>query len=536
MIEKLKRGISAVMLALLAILPPPAFGDQDATSGGCVLQSIELDDRDPETLLRIRTDGDPASIGARVEPDQGVVLDLGCTPGSDLAGQEFASGLVSALQLNHSSAEPDGPMAVVIKIRGAFEYSVSTQPNTVLVRLRAKDDPAIPQASPEDVAPQASLDDVTPQALPDEASPAIQPSRKIRVLEPLPLPAARQPPSPPAPAVATPPTPDTSQVLAAVEDWARAWSDQRFEDYLAGYATNFQPPDGLSRPDWEARRRSRIITPDWIEVVIGDPVTYVISSDHAITSFRQSYRSNTFSDQVDKTLTLIREDGAWRIQREVSGRPAEPPPGEVGTSLQPSFLAPIVQTAPDSGKPPAEPPTPSSTPSVPTAAAIVEGARSSVIIAPGYDASYHFIPYPGGDPGLDRGSGADVVIRAYRHAGIDLQERIHEDILAAAAEYGIGTPDPHIDHRRIRNLRTFLRRHGSQLALDPEADWRPGDIVFWAVDGRLRPDHLGIVSDRRSPEGRLLVIHHEEGRTPNEEDVLFAWTVRGHFRWLPSPE
>ncbi len=503
---------TAVAVALLAALPAlPAAADDEAMSGGCVLLSIELEEHDQETLLRIRTDGDPASIGARVEPDQGVVLDLGCTPGPGLSGREFAAGLVSALELDHGAGEMGAPTALTVKIRGDFDYSVRTQPDAVLVSLRAETDP-----------PSGKIRVLEPLPLEDPLPPPLPPASVTPEPQPLdPLAASPPDPRPPAP---EPPVPDTSQVVTVIEDWARAWSDQRTGDYLAAYAAAFQPPDGLDRPAWEAQRRNRISAPSWIEVTLGDTLVYFTGSGHAMATFRQSYSSNTFSDEVEKSLTLIREEGRWRILSEAFGRlespPAPAPEGNASTQVPPSLEIAASQSPEETA----------------TAATIVEGARASVRSAPAYDDSYQFIRYPGGDPGREKGSGADLVVRAYRHAGVDLQQRIHQDILAVAEDYGVETPDPHIDHRRIRNLRTFLRRHGRELGTDLAADWRPGDIVFWAIDGRNKPDHLGIVTDRRSPADRLLVIHHEVGGVPGEADVLFAWTIRGHYRWLPAPE
>jgi len=111
-----------------------------------------------------------------------------------------------------------------------------------------------------------------------------------------------------------------------------------------------------------------------------------------------------------------------------------------------------------------------------TAARIVEGARRQLIKPARYDASYRRIPYPNGDVPVDSGACTDVVVRTFRHAGYDLQRLVHED----AAKHPSGYPridrlDPSIDHRRVPNLRVFLKRHGRSMPLNQ--DWEPGDIV-----------------------------------------------------------
>ncbi|MCW5937899.1 MAG: DUF1287 domain-containing protein [Fimbriimonadaceae bacterium] len=152
------------------------------------------------------------------------------------------------------------------------------------------------------------------------------------------------------------------------------------------------------------------------------------------------------------------------------------------------------------------------------------GAVAQLEDAAVYDASYQPIRYPGGDVPKDRGACADVVVRALRHAGLDLQKAIHED--AARHRYPrIGTRrDRNIDHRRVANQVVYLKRHGKALAND--RDWRAGDIVAWVLpNGR---DHIGIVSEHKGRSGNLAVIHNI-GRV-SEDDVLYAWQVVGHYR------
>lgn len=178
------------------------------------------------------------------------------------------------------------------------------------------------------------------------------------------------------------------------------------------------------------------------------------------------------------------------------------------------------------------------TPAEPTAvkrlvAAALARTRQSVT----YDGAYRRIPYPGGDVPARVGVCTDVVIRAYRAGlGIDLQKRVHEDMRRAFARYpknwGLVRPDPNIDHRRVPNLRVFLARHGRKLTVtrNPD-DYRPGDLVTWMVNRNL--PHIGIVTDRRSADGRRPLIAHNIGRGPKLEDMLFEFPITGHYRYLP---
>lgn len=162
-------------------------------------------------------------------------------------------------------------------------------------------------------------------------------------------------------------------------------------------------------------------------------------------------------------------------------------------------------------------------------AAAVEQTRHPVR----YDGSYRVIPYPGGDVPSDVGVCTDVVIRAFRAAGIDFQRHVHEDMLAAFAAYpnlwGLKRPDRNIDHRRVPNLQTYLKRRGASLPISRDANaYRPGDLVTWMLPGNL--PHIGIVSSTRAPSGRLMIVHNI-GRGPQLEDVLFQYDITGHYRY-----
>jgi uncharacterized protein len=169
---------------------------------------------------------------------------------------------------------------------------------------------------------------------------------------------------------------------------------------------------------------------------------------------------------------------------------------------------------------------------------LVAAAREQVGVTLSYDPAYRTLPYPNGDLPPDRGVCTDVLVRAYRRFGVDLQELVHEDMAAAWASYprlwGLARPDPSIDHRRVPNLVTFFTRHGEVLPIPPAgaAAYRAGDIVTWRLPSGV--PHIGLVSDRSSPSGRLLVIHNI-GQGTREEDTLLAFPVTGRFRYLPEP-
>jgi hypothetical protein len=151
-----------------------------------------------------------------------------------------------------------------------------------------------------------------------------------------------------------------------------------------------------------------------------------------------------------------------------------------------------------------------------------------------YVGAYVRIPYPGGDIPADTGVCTDEIIRAYRALGVDLQKEVHVDMKANFGRYpkiwGLRGPDTNIDHRRVPNLMTFFSRKGEKLPITPKpGDYQTGDLVTWDLGGGV--PHIGIVVDRRSPDGRRPLIVHNIGAGPQMEDVLFSWTITGHYRY-----
>lgn len=155
--------------------------------------------------------------------------------------------------------------------------------------------------------------------------------------------------------------------------------------------------------------------------------------------------------------------------------------------------------------------------------------------------------YPNGDVNPKEGVCADLVVRALRNAGIDLQKMVYLDVSANKKAYGVKTPDRYIDQRRVWILNTFFKRNWASLSLnlDNPDNWRPGDMVVWDI-GSKKHLHIGIIGKKRRRDGFPYVIHNMRyipfvfaGKTI-EQDILEGpellwfpvgeWKVIGHYR------
>ena len=152
-----------------------------------------------------------------------------------------------------------------------------------------------------------------------------------------------------------------------------------------------------------------------------------------------------------------------------------------------------------------------------------------------YDGSYYSIPYPNGDVAHGIGVCTDVIIRAYRTLGLDLQKEIHEDMKNNFDLYpkiwGLKKPDKNIDHRRVPNQMTYFERQGASLTITNDSkNYLPGDIVAWDLGGGTT--HIGIVVDKKSSNSGNYMIVHNIGAGQNIDDCLFDVEIIGHYRFL----
>lgn len=165
-----------------------------------------------------------------------------------------------------------------------------------------------------------------------------------------------------------------------------------------------------------------------------------------------------------------------------------------------------------------------------------EAAISIIDPSIDYDPAYFSIKYPNGDIPENKGVCTDVIIRCYRKLNIDLQKEVHEDMAANFSEYpnlkkwGMTKTDTNIDHRRVPNLEVFFERKGIKLPVSEDAkDYKTGEIVTWMINEKL--PHIGIITNKKSEDGKRNLIVHNVGDGQVLEDCLFEYKIVGHYSY-----
>lgn len=111
---------------------------------------------------------------------------------------------------------------------------------------------------------------------------------------------------------------EDDEVIKAIENWAKAWSNKDTNAYLAHYAKDFQTPKGESRKTWAEERRNRIEGKGRISVKIETPKVS-LDGNSATVKFRQIYTSDQLTANSRKTILMIKQDGKWLIKQERAG-------------------------------------------------------------------------------------------------------------------------------------------------------------------------------------------------------------------------
>ncbi|WP_209851401.1 DUF1287 domain-containing protein [Rhizobium herbae] len=166
---------------------------------------------------------------------------------------------------------------------------------------------------------------------------------------------------------------------------------------------------------------------------------------------------------------------------------------------------------------------------------LVTAARSQIGVTLVYDPSYSKIAFPGGDVPRFKGVCTDVIVRAYRDGlNLDLQALVHADMRSAFGAYpknwGLKTTDSNIDHRRVPNLQTFLKRQNAEQPIGTDGlSYLAGDVITQMLPGN-KP-HIAIVSDMLNDDGSRPLLIHNIGWGTRMEDILFTFSITGHYRY-----
>ncbi len=315
------------------------------------LESIEISQSGKFTDLVLRLEGGQLSAGALEGEDGQLVIQLGnYLPGPQVKDLSVGEGLISKIEVRPRYRGKRPVTVVAVTTRQPASFSIEPGDGQVRVRLQPlgeeaarrpgmKDDEEAEEAQSsslikkpaEPAVEQPALRRMVQQPAPSrpksqEPKPAASP--RYEIVAPAP---SRPTPTPistptstststststPIPSPVQPTLPQASELISMSRAWAQAWSRRDIEDYLAFYASKFQPGKRLTREQWQARRRQRLAAPSFVEVTISEFQTSILSADRATVRFVQDYRSDTLNDHGFKTLELVREGGSWKILRE----------------------------------------------------------------------------------------------------------------------------------------------------------------------------------------------------------------------------
>lgn len=114
------------------------------------------------------------------------------------------------------------------------------------------------------------------------------------------------------------PLPDVSELEAAVAVWVAAWQEKELAGYFASYHSGFVPRYQDTQAEWRSNRRRVIGNAAWIRLEMSEFEFIGIDAGMMEVHFWLSYESPTYSDNTQKKLLMVEEDGEWRIMEEIN--------------------------------------------------------------------------------------------------------------------------------------------------------------------------------------------------------------------------
>ncbi len=111
---------------------------------------------------------------------------------------------------------------------------------------------------------------------------------------------------------------EQEEIFQQILSWRESWSKQQTAEYFTHYSKQYRPELGRSRNEWLKMRKSRLQRPEWIKVEIQNVSMRRQGENQVQVKFQQNYHSNSYHDQIIKSLNLGREKGGWKIVTERS--------------------------------------------------------------------------------------------------------------------------------------------------------------------------------------------------------------------------
>ena len=107
-------------------------------------------------------------------------------------------------------------------------------------------------------------------------------------------------------------------ITLALKGWSDAWASRNVQAYIDSYSAAYVPAKNVSHEAWVAQRKARIAGAKKIDFNIADIKIVIHDQKRASSTFRQSYRSPSYQDVVQKTLEWEEIGGRWLIVRETA--------------------------------------------------------------------------------------------------------------------------------------------------------------------------------------------------------------------------
>lgn len=120
------------------------------------------------------------------------------------------------------------------------------------------------------------------------------------------------------PAAVEPGAAQQRAIALALKAWSDAWASRNVQGYIDAYSATYVPAKDVSHQAWIAQRRARIAAAKKIDFDITDIKIVIRDQKRASTTFRQSYRSSSNQDMVQKTLEWEEIGGRWLIVNETA--------------------------------------------------------------------------------------------------------------------------------------------------------------------------------------------------------------------------